>query len=135
MITYPLIWQVVHSDHLTFYSILETIIACYFRRYFNFLFLIRSILRVLWIIEQEIIYLFLRHICVAMQQSVWWQLNKLVANHNLFIYTIGTPLAICHCLLPCHTHYRIKTIGWMTEIIFLVWLIIRHLITPYSSIW
>ena len=132
MITNPLIWQVIHSYHLTWYSVLVTIIACYFRRYFNFLFLVRSIFRVFWIIHQELINLLL---CQIIQHSIRRQFNELAGNHKVFIYTISTPLTICHRLLPRYTYHRVEAISRVTEIILLVWLIIGHLVAPHSSIW
>ena len=60
--------------------------------------------------------------------------NVSASHESQLINTVGAPLAVVHTLAPTDTYDRIETESGMTVIVYLVRLVIRHLLTPYSRI-
>ena len=64
-----------------------------------------------------------------------WNSDSAGLNQRHLVYTVGTPLAICHRLLPGYTYYWVERESWMIKVVIYIRIIVCHVLTPYSLVW
>ena len=61
-------------------------------------------------------------------------LHRAAVHQCHLVDTVGTPLAVIHSLLPGHTYDRIERECRVLEIVVLIWVVVRQILTPYGVI-